>query len=62
MVGRGKDVLAFDRVTVLAGILLIAVLGEILDAAWMITFSWLVFTVVIIAFLIYANTGNRYKK
>ena len=46
----------------LAGILLIAALGEILDAAWMISFSWLVFTVVIIAFLIYANTGNRYKK
>lgn len=46
---------------ILAGILLIAALGHILDVAWIITFGWILFTAAIIAFVIYANTGNRYK-
>lgn len=46
---------------ILAGILLIAALGELLEARWVVSFSWLLFSAAIIAFLIYANTGNRYK-
>ena len=46
---------------ILAGILLITALGEFLEAVWIISFSWILFSAAIITFLIYANTGNRYK-
>ena len=47
---------------VLAGILLVTSLGEFLQAARIIASGWILFTAACIAFLIYANTGNRYKK
>lgn len=47
---------------VLAGTLIIPVAGSILNAEWAIHVGWIFFTLVIIAFVIYANTRNRYRK
>ncbi len=46
---------------ILAGISLIAAFGELLEARGVVSFSWILFSAATIAFLIYANTGNRYK-
>ena len=46
----------------LGGILFIAFLGDFLEISWLLNFSWILFSVVILFFVIYANTGNRYKK
>ena len=47
---------------VLGGTLLIAAAGGYFNAEWAIHTGWILFTVATIAFVIYANTGNRYKK
>ncbi len=49
-------------VLLLGGVVILAAVGEFLNFAWIVSFSWILFTVIIIVFLIYANTGNRYKK
>lgn len=46
----------------LAGILIIPAAGGYFDAEWAIHAGWILFTAAILVFLIYANTGNRYKK
>lgn len=46
----------------LAGILFVTALGEIFNAARVVSLGWILFSVSTIAFLVYANTGNRYKK
>lgn len=47
---------------ILGGVLLLTSLGEFFDIAWIIYAGWIVFTVLVFAFVIYANTGNRYRK
>ena len=47
---------------VLGGIVLIGSLGEFLRIAWLWRISWVMFSVVTVIFLVYANTGNRFKK
>ena len=46
----------------LGGIVLIGALGEIFDYPIIMYISWAVFTIYMVFFLIYANTGGRYKK
>lgn len=46
----------------LGGITFISSLGALFKISWIINFSWILFSVIIIVFVIYANTGNRYKK
>lgn len=46
----------------LGGITFISSLGSLLQISWLINFSWILFSITVIAFVIYANTGNRYKK
>ena len=47
---------------VLAGILGFAFLGEWLEIPWLGAVSWAGFVGATVVFLIYANTGNRYRK
>ncbi len=47
---------------ILAAIVFIGSLGDFLDLSWLINASWIVFTIIIVVFVIYANTGNRFKK
>ena len=44
------------------GIVFIASLGEFLEVGWIISLGWILFTAITIVFLVYANTGNRFKK
>lgn len=46
----------------LAGLLLIAALGELIETAWIIHTGWIMFIAASVIFLVYANTGERYKK
>jgi len=46
----------------LAAITTLAAAGEFLGKLWIIGFSWVLFTIAVFAFLIYANTGNRFQK
>lgn len=46
----------------LAGTLIIPAAGGFFNAEWAIHMGWIFFTLTIIAFVIYANTGNRYRK
>lgn len=46
----------------LACILFVGALGSYLGAYWLISFSWFLFTVIIIMGVVYMNTGNRFKK
>ncbi len=46
----------------LAGTLLIPATGRLFNAEWAIHTGWILFVLATIVFLIYANTGNRYKK
>jgi len=46
----------------LAGTMIIPAAGRFFKAEWAIHAGWILFTVTIIAFVIYANTGNRYRK
>jgi hypothetical protein len=45
----------------LAGILIIPAAGSFFNAEWAIFAGWILFTIASIAFIIYANTGNRYR-
>ncbi len=47
---------------VLGGIVLIGAIGEILNYPIIMYISWAVFSIYMLFFLIYANTGGRYKK
>ncbi|MDG5813862.1 DUF3784 domain-containing protein [Chitinispirillales bacterium ANBcel5] len=47
---------------VLAAVLLLSSIGYLFTIRWIPTAGWIVFTLIIIGFLVYANTGNRYKK
>ncbi|MDE5413199.1 DUF3784 domain-containing protein [Alkalihalobacterium chitinilyticum] len=46
----------------LSGLLFITGLGEFLNMTWITKYSWIIAIIAIILFLIYANTGNRFKK
>ncbi len=46
----------------LAAITIIPAIGEFVGKPWIIGLGWAMFTVAVFAFLIYANTGNRFKK
>lgn len=46
----------------LAGTLIIPAAGGFFNAAWAIHVGWILFAVTVITFVIYANTGNRYRK
>lgn len=46
----------------LGGITFGSSLGSLFNIFWIINFSWILFSAIIIGFVIYANTGNRYKK
>ncbi len=46
----------------LGGIVFISFIGELLEIEWVVTFGWVLFVIVMVFFLIYANTGNRFKK
>jgi hypothetical protein len=45
----------------LAGILIIPAAGSFFNVEWAILAGWILFTLTSIAFIIYANTGNRYR-
>ncbi len=47
---------------VLAALLFIAALGEYLDRAWIVSVAWIMFAAASVVFLVYANTGGRYRK
>lgn len=47
---------------ILGGITFISSLGTLLKISWLINFSWILFSIITIGFVFYANTGNRYKK
>ncbi|WP_216827419.1 DUF3784 domain-containing protein [Alkalihalobacterium elongatum] len=47
---------------VLSGIIFITGIGELLNISWITKYGWLPAIMIILWFLIYANTGNRYKK
>ena len=36
--------------------------GSFLEARWIIVTGWVIFIAAVIMFLVYANTGGRYKK
>jgi protein-S-isoprenylcysteine O-methyltransferase Ste14 len=42
--------------------MLIASLGFLLEAIWITAVGWGLFVAAVIIFLVYANTGGRYKK
>ncbi len=46
---------------VLAATIALAGLGAYLEVPWILTGSWIFFTVVIVVSLVYMNTGNRFK-
>lgn len=46
----------------LAGILSLAVIGEYFGESWLVSLSWGLFVIAMAIFLVYANTGGRYKK
>lgn len=46
----------------LGSTLFAASLGFFLEASWITSMSWGLFIVGVIVFLVYANTGGRYKK
>ena len=46
----------------LAGTMIIPAAGGFFNAEWAILAGWILFTLASIAFVIYANTGNRYRK
>lgn len=45
-----------------AGTLIIPSAGGLFNAEWAILVGWIFFTITAIAFVTYANTGNRYRK
>ncbi|MGM0653235.1 MAG: DUF3784 domain-containing protein [Bacillota bacterium] len=45
----------------LAGTLIIPAAGGFFNTAWAIHLGWILFALTTIFFLIYANTGNRYR-
>jgi hypothetical protein len=47
---------------VFCGIFIVGSFGEFFNQAWLISATGIIFAIVIIIFLIYANTGGRYKK
>ena len=47
---------------ILGATMLVGSLGEYFNINWLISASWILFVLVTIVFLIYANTGNRYMK
>ncbi len=46
----------------LAALMLLSGLGAYLHYFWLMNAAWIIFVIVIIVALIYANTGNRLKK
>lgn len=46
---------------ILAGLLFIAALGDFMDTAWVVAMGWILFTAAVAVFLVYANTGGRFK-
>ncbi len=46
----------------LGGIVMVGSIGKIFDYPMIMSISWSIFVFYMIIFLIYANTGNRYKK
>ncbi len=47
---------------ILAALLFVAALGEYLDRAWIVSVVWIMFSAACVVFIIYANTGGRYRK
>jgi len=47
---------------ILAALLFIAALGEYMDRAWIVSAAWIMFAAASVVFLVYANTGGRYRK
>ncbi len=47
---------------ILAALLFVAALGEYLDTAWIVSVTWIIFATACVVFVIYANTGGRYRK
>ncbi|MBS4539204.1 DUF3784 domain-containing protein [Clostridium sp. D2Q-11] len=47
---------------ILGGILIISSFGLLFEISWITSFSWILFIVISVLFIIYSNTGNRYKK
>jgi len=47
---------------ILATLLFIAALGEYMDRAWIVSAAWIMFIAATVVFLVYANTGGRYRK
>jgi len=47
---------------ILAGLNFISAAGSFLNWAWLVNAGWITFIAAIIIFLVYANTGNRYKQ
>ncbi|WP_035571536.1 DUF3784 domain-containing protein [Halonatronum saccharophilum] len=46
---------------ILSGIAFVAALGEFWRVGWIVSFSWVLFSIVILVVIIYMNTGNRFK-
>ena len=46
----------------LGGTLLVAAIGQLLGLGWAILAGWVLFVAVMVAALVYMNTGNRYRK
>ena len=46
----------------LGGITFLSSLGSLFKISWVINFSWALFSLITIAFVIYANVGNKFKK
>lgn len=46
----------------LTGIAGVGAIGEFNNVSWIMTLSWGLFLIVILAGIIYMNTGNRFKK
>ncbi len=47
---------------ILAALLFVAALGEYLDRAWIVSVAWIIFSAGCVVFIIYANTGGRFRK
>ena len=47
---------------ILGGITVISSFGMLFTITWVFNAGWILFSIIFIGFVIYANTGNRYKK
>ena len=46
---------------IITGIMLIGAIGEFLELDWLLYSTWFVFGLIGLGFIIYANTGGRFK-